>query len=546
MLSQDAYEAMLGIEEKLPLSPEKMADGLNITIFPYDEDDVSKNVASFVYELRGALEELKVNIVPYEKSLYTVPLFKTVRRFLAIIVNNFLFLFFQVAGKETNRIFINWAVLINLLRRRRIKPGIAVIAVGEGVDGKLPIDYTSSFRQTLVATVLDKPKHISRESTFHEHFDTSMELFAKNMTNVVLAVDEQTWTVYNFNASHPTYERGKRFKEHVLYAFISKAAAPMQPQRLKDFEIIKKPFNINNELYTRLIEDFKNSGRIFERIGLYPKGKKIDDLPFRNTYYQWIGKIHLDHRSGMSYGFLAWQLPTSISIMKKLEEVSDKIRDDLKDDDYAFDADGNLHILMNIPSQGLYVIAVPIVTVLTQRSGCDKTNFIPDKDLLQMGIKNGRMFMQTPGGTSIPQDYRPSFDTKVILAHSLGNAIAASVLKTFNPNSEYVKQVEENGVAISHWHGYINPEYIPKGWYVHGYGNPHVACSTPQSAIFGIDGKLNALNKAMVTKKEFKGDIHIEPHHGTNINFPTLTKLANYFEDNTESVSLGNAYFKEQ
>ncbi|NTU98160.1 MAG: hypothetical protein HGA62_10160, partial [Chlorobiaceae bacterium] len=51
----------------------------------------------------------------------------------------------------------------------------------------------------------------------------------------------------------------------------------------------------------------------------------------------------------------------------------------------------------------------------------------------------------------------------------------------------------------------------------HGNMNPPVSCSTPQSAVFSITGKIDALENAIEQGKEYRGDVHIEPNHGTNI-----------------------------
>lgn len=543
MLSQDALEAILGIEEKVIVTPEEMAKKLSVTFFPYDKNTVSKNILSFAKELEDMLIELDVNIIPYNDSLQRVPMKKIVKRFFAITINNLIYFPEKIIKKNSGRIYIEWSVMSNLLKRKRIRAGISVIAVGEGTKGNLPMDYTSSFRRSLVATILDKPKNISTNSGFHEHFDTAMELFAKNMTNVVMAVDDNSWILYNFNASHPTYTRGENFKENILDAFISKVAAPMQPQKLTDFKVEKKEFDVKDEYYKPYIDDLVQSGKVLEKIGLYPPGKEIGALPFMNNYYRWIGKIHLDDRSGMSYGFLAWQLPSKLSKLIPLSELPEKYKVKNRDTDYFFDENNDLFIIVHLPSKGDFYLQVPDVTVLTQRSGCDKTNFIAQKDLLKMGILNGKMYLKTPVGATVSPDYKPSFDTKVILAHAVGNAIVASIDAYLNPNSIFSNQVENNGVALSHWHGYIDPKHIPSGWYVHGYNNPHVACSTPHSAIYAIDGKLNSYIQSLNDGEvNFLGDIHIEPHHGTNVNFTSLKDLANFLENNLDNVALGNEH----
>ncbi len=153
--------------------------------------------------------------------------------------------------------------------------------------------------------------------------------------------------------------------------------------------------------------------------------------------------------------------------------------------------------------------------------------------------------MKFPLNTNVYDDYKPSFDTKVILAHAVGNAIISSVLNYFDPNSRFVKQLSLAGISISHWHGYFKESMLPNDCFVYGIKNLHVACSSPQSAIYALGGKLDAFFKMLTDKKIHQGDIHIEPHHGINISFPSLTVLAEYLVKNPEASKLGNIYLKE-
>jgi hypothetical protein len=109
--------------------------------------------------------------------------------------------------------------------------------------------------------------------------------------------------------------------------------------------------------------------------------------------------------------------------------------------------------------------------------------------------------------------------------------------------NEFTSNLEKTGLAIAHWHGYINPKNIPDGFNVHGIENPHVACSSPQSAIYALRGKLHLLETTQ-NLKTYRGDIHIEPHHGTNIIFPSIKSLAEYFLSRDDISILGNKYLE--
>ena len=190
-----------------------------------------------------------------------------------------------------------------------------------------------------------------------------------------------------------------------------------------------------------------------------------------------------------------------------------------------------------------YWLRVPDVWVLRQKSGSDKTHVKPKNDLIELGLSNGKMYIRSQKDSVIDNDYKTSFDTQVILSHAVGNAIIASILNHLKPSSEFLKRYLEDGISISHWHGYIHPEKVPSGWFVHGVANPHVACSSPQSAIYALDGKMNSFKESFDKNMEYKGDIHIEPHHGTNICYTSITELANYLVNKPPASVLGNSYY---
>lgn len=545
MLSQDAIQKILGIEEVVPLSAEEMADKMNITFFPYDHSSISSNVLRFVKKLNETLVELDVNVVPYKESLTKLPLYKSLIKSFFIVIHNVVVFLKKLIRYHKDTPYIDWAVIPNIItKRQRVKPGISIIAVGESNTGNLPMDNTLSFRESSVITIVDMPSNINDTSEFHEHFNTAMQLFAYHMSNIVIAVNHDKWLVYNFNASHPVYDFDDNdFKKNILHALVPKIVAPIRPHRFKDFTLLSEYFDIHDTKHNYIVNEFVQGGKLFEETKLYPVGKKIDDLPFRNNFYRWIGKLHLDHRNGMSYGFLAWQMPTELSEVLLMKDAKKKFGDIFTNDKDYFNIGEETYVVIKVGLES-YCLKVPAVWVLSQRSGSDKTHIRPNLDLIKMGLVNGKMFLQTPNGLKLDEDYKPSFDTKVILSHAVGNAIVASLLQFFESSTTFSAKLSSKGLALAHWHGYIDPSAIPNGWHAYGIDNPHVACSSPQSAIYALVGKIAVFASCRAQNKEYRGDIHIEPHHGTNITFTSIVDLASFFIKNPSASTLGNKYLR--
>lgn len=541
MLSIKGIEELLGVSTETAIAPEAMAKQLRITFFPYKKEEQSLQILNFVKLLEENLAELGADIIPYQDTIVYIPLGRRLKRVSKIILSNIRYVFRKIIGKETYHPFIDWHSIPGALRAKRIGRGTAVIAVGEHKEGNLPKDIVEHYADNTVVTIIDMPEGITKETGFQEHFNTSLNLFAYHMTNLIIGVNQTDWILYNFNASHPFYKVAKDMHKDLLFGLIPKIVAPIKPNKFKEFEVKSETFSITDEKYLPYINDLIESGKLFEGTGLYPKGKKLNELPFRTSFYKFIGKLHLDHRNGMSYGFLARQLPTHIPDLIPLKEIASEIQDLLSHNDVA-SYQNKTYILLSVNGKQM-VLEQPTAWVLTQRSGSDKTNFNPQKDLIKMGILGGRMFLETPIGTKLTPDYKPSFDTKVILAHALGNIIIASVLKHKNKLSKFVTDFEKSGVSISHWHGYLNPDNIPSGWHVHGINNPHVSCSSPQSAVYALQGKLEILEKIITKNEEYLGDVHIEPHHGSNICFNSLVEFAQFVNQGGDSVvKMGNDY----
>lgn len=149
-----------------------------------------------------------------------------------------------------------------------------------------------------------------------------------------------------------------------------------------------------------------------------------------------------------------------------------------------------------------------------------------------MGLVEGDIIFDLPVGVD-RQDIQPSYDTLSILAHATGNAIAASILRAQESNPVFSRNLADKGASISHWHGYPNEDQNPFGYFSHGKNNPPVSCSTPQSAVYSLAGKMSSLNKSISSNKEYCGDVHIEKYHGTNITgIMSLEETARWVKDN--------------
>ncbi len=547
MISTDTIQSILGLQEKVHLSPKEMQEKLIITFYP-DSSGAGNNLINFSERLREGLINLNVKVIPYSEAWEGVSYKKRLRRFVKYLLNNAIWVFKKIIGQSQTSFLIPFSSILKLSAPKRIKKGVSIICVGERDLHDLPMQFISSFKTNSIITIVDFPKDINKSIKFATHFDIAMSLFAYHMSNIILAVDEERWIIYNFNLSHPIYDlHDGKIEAHLMSAFIPKLVAPISPYKMNEFVILEDRFDSKDYKHASVVKEMVEGSRAFSMTGLYPAGKKVDDLPFRHDFHKLIGKMHLDNRNGMAFGFLAFQMPTEIPQVFTFEDfVKNHDISVFKNSDYYFDVASKSSYLLFTYNSSRFVVNIPEIWVMTLRSGSDKTNFNPSKDLLKMGLNNGKMLLQFPDGLHIDNDYKPSFDTKVILAHAVGNSIIAGVAEYFLPGNKFSSALQKNGISISHWHGYFDSAKLPLGLKMYGMNNPHVSCSSPQSAIYALNGKMENFFDIMNAGylDTYNGDVHIEPHHGLNISYPSMLSLAQYILDNPGATELGNRFLK--
>lgn len=528
LFSQEIIKVILGIKEDVDMTPKEMSNNLTVTFFP-TESTSSDNVLNFSNKLREVFLDIGVNIISYEGSLVVVPFFKKIKYFFRVLLFNI-------------RIFLSGKLyFVKIKGGKKVKKGVVIVMCGEGKTGNLPIDNTMGFKYNPVITIVDKSEGINDNSSFYDHMDMALDLFAWNMTNILITVSDTDWRIYSFNASYPKHYINEGFRHSVLNSLIPKIAAPVRPPNINNFIIDKDSFDPEDNFHRPFVQDLINSGPMLQKTGLYPAGKNIDNLKFRNNFYRWIGSILLDKRNGMSYGFLARQLPIKLGEVIRIEDANKDIKNLISGKDYFY-YKNKLYIIFNIHNKR-YIIDVPEVWVLTSRSGSDKTNLNIKCDILKMGLVSGQMFLNLPVSCNEKVNARPSFDTGVILAHSLSSAILASILNYFKPGNKFSKELSNNGFALAHWHGYIDPKYLDDRYNIYGYSNPSVSCSSYQSSIYAFLGK-NSIDDIIKKINNYIADIHIEPHHGTNMTFSSLVELSKFLLSDEKISQLGHEYLK--
>jgi hypothetical protein len=479
VLSTEAITKIIGCKSPVPLTPQEMARSLRVAFYP--SLSASEKLEKFLATLRAIFIRVGVNVMSYDDAL-----------------------------REGNN--------------RHIGKGIVLIAAGDGEPGNLAIDHVASLTENTVVGVYCGKQPGIGESRLQRRVDALVGALVWHMVHGIIYVDDESWTICNMNGAIDTFSL-EQLEDRVLYSLIPKLAAPVVPPQKGDFTTQKDAFEPRVPKYQLSVHDMLAGSALWGESGLLATQTRLDELTYRNHKYKRIAAAYLSCRTGMSYGFLCRQLPLAVPPAMELDDAHKMLRRiDWERKDFI-EIDGHMLIAAKLRDKR-FVLRIPEVTVLCTRSGCDKARPDPSKDLVTLTLSKGRVLLGLARGLPEGSDCQPSFDTLIILAHAVGNAILASILAKIKPDSKFTLALKHQGLAIAHWHGFIDSTVLPEGYYLHGDHNPPVSCSTPQAAIYALMGKFAALQKSIAEGNEFLGDAHIEPSHGTNLCGRSIKDLA--------------------
>ncbi|MEM6783288.1 MAG: hypothetical protein AAF624_06090 [Bacteroidota bacterium] len=455
MLSASSALSLLGFPLGVPLTLDAMARSVSLTVWP--DAAPTPRLARFAERLTSTLADLGATVEPPASALNS-------------------------SGK--------------------VREGLVVLVPGPSPADRFAMANVASLANNQIVALVEGPPPVRAQAPLQETLDAIVEQLTWNMAHLVLFVEPDRWTLTTMNGgvlecSSPEGS-DEDFVRDVRETLVPKLAAQVAPPRVDALTFAPGALDVAAPLISSLADDFQAAGRVWAESGLMLAHTSVEDLRYQHPFHKRLATLFLDGRTGMSYGFMAHQLPLHLEPARHTS------------------ADTNGHatpgrVQLNWRGER-WDVAVPEVAVLCTRSGCDKTKVDPERDLVRLSLKDGAVTLATaPGVTKA----RPSYDTFTILAHALANALVASLLMAEDAAHPFVDTLSTRGLSISHWHGYLGAATPPVGYARFGDVNPPVSCSTPQSAVYSLEGKLAAFANAEAAS--FRGDVHVEPHHGTNV-----------------------------
>lgn len=462
----DALHHLLGIPPSTPLCVAAMAPALNVAICPSPR--MSQRLEHFTATLGERLREVGVTLL---------------------------------AGNEA------------VGSDGRFPAGTVILAPGQFPDALLPINRVSNLYNNIIVGIYDEPAPVHPGTLPQKTLDSVVSRLAWEMVHILVYITAESWSICTMNGGVVSFDHPLPRHDDLIGTLIPKLTAQVTPPRREEIELRPGTFDASGPALCAIAQDFIDCSALWKNNPSLLTHTSRHNLAYRNNYYRKIVARYLDDRSGMSYGFFARQLPTYTHPATMETGTSGNGTNGT-----ALRAVANKHRTIQVSILDRYLLVpVPDVRIITTRSGCRKTGLDSRHDLVETGLEGGKIYLKTPAGLPAGEFARPSFDTLAIIAHAVGNAMVSSILQALRPGSIFPGKLRHSGAAMTHWHDYPSAEAVPAGYVVHGESNPPVSCSTPQSAAYSLIGKLGALERALREGRDYLGDVHIEPHHGTNM-----------------------------
>jgi hypothetical protein len=200
-------------------------------------------------------------------------------------------------------------------------------------------------------------------------------------------------SLHNERRNHPLFVC--ELRAGCFYVLIPKIAAPVVPPHASDFDVREGGLDLHDPRYRAYVQDFQESGKLWADTGLMLFHTSLDSLEFRNRYYKRLAAAYLDHRSGMSYGFLARQLAVPSAEALTMPEAAAHLGNASTAEE-VIAVEEMLWVKVRLSGLVLWV-KVPDIWILTTRSGCDKSNIDPHRDLVMLGLSQGRVIFVIRG-----------------------------------------------------------------------------------------------------------------------------------------------------
>lgn len=514
------------------IDPKVMAKQLKVTLRPLPKGFKNETILKFREELQLKLQTNGVQIIPWEAATrdfayeISIPLTKRKKSIKTRVVKPDISAVIDV-DRPTHKVKSFLAEKFYqlysqfFLKKKSIATITKLTAWAEDHTIQRLEDPTAT--QVILLTELDQ-EFVDAKLPYQKKIAIGVNTLVKSFAEIAIGVSKHQISILNMNLSDSLFPRDQ-FDHFVFNSLIPKIYVPIAPLPLSRFEI--SDYNPEHSVYATKLQQLSQA---LATTGLFPSGFKLGEVIKRQSHRDIVDSI-VNGRTGVSYGFVAYAEPPqyvgdreiTASEWESLSSVEGFSSHEVRQNDA-----GRRYLKTKLKAQDIYH-QIPDIWLVCSRSGANKTDLNPERDMLRIGLKN-TLCLQIPEGIDPVQvDIKPSYDTYVMVAIALAAAL-------------YTPELIENGAPMIHFHGYPAQAWFESQEDWAGVEHPSVPCGTYESGVFNF---LSIYNLANQKDTPLALASLIEPDHGTNIITSDLDYLLTRLEAGIqqEQIELGGKHF---
>ncbi|MCJ8281322.1 MAG: non-ribosomal peptide synthase [Rivularia sp. ALOHA_DT_140] len=519
------------------IDPLMMAKNLRVTFKPLPKNFRDEVIQKFREELEVKLRETGVEVEPWLEStreaayIIDIPFINKQIKFKTRAVRSNINAVITVEQKASlaqtiksflAEIFYRFYSRF-VLGNRKMSAARITQLLGWALDHTMVEDPTNT--QTIVLTDFNE-KFNDPNLEYQEKIPMGVEILLATKSQIAVGVSNEKVSILNMNLSDSIYST-EQMDRFVTYSLIPKIYVPILPLPISRFKI--GAFDVEKSVYTEKLVKF---GKRIQPTGLLPEGFKLASKIKSKAQKDFINWI-VDGRTGVSYGFVAYGEQPQYYGEKEVSLQEWECFSSVEGFDFnevRQNNDGRWYVKTFLGTETKFK-QIPDLWFVSARSGSDKTNLNPERDILRVGLIKGQLILQLPQGIDLKTtDIKPSYDIFVMSALVLGASL-------YTPDL-----IEKNGLPMFHFHGYPSVEWLGDEEYVAGINNPSLPCGTYESGVLNF---LAMHDLAIEHGDNVKLATITEPDHGANIITSDLEYLLTRLETGIqqEQIELGGKHF---
>jgi len=518
------------------VTPEEMARSCRVTFRPLPKGYRNTAVEALRRDLHRALEQHGVEVVPWREATTHYH-----QRMILPIVNRSLHLSTRAVRGDIHAVFdverpksllrrvgIALAESLYRLSRRMASNGrghsLSSIARLSLWADSHAAKHVQDHARTQIITLMEFDRDlVDPDLPYAKRIRLGLAALAHTFSQIVIGTCEGKVSIVNMNLTDAVVDAAD-LDLFVRTRLIPKLFVPIAPMLPGQFELGR--YDPQRSEWAMRLADLS---RALASTGLLPDVQTLGELLKRPSRRDMI-RIIAGGRTGVSFGFIANIEPPRYRGPREIAPAQWRALEPVVVYDPAEvrrDPQGTLYARVRT-DMGIAYRQIPELWIVSSRSGSDKTQLRPDRDILRVGF-NGNLHLQLPCEPS-GEDLNPSYDIRVMVALALSAALHAPELLA-------------NGASLFHFHGYPHQDWFRAGEVFAGMDNPALPCGTTEASVFNFQSMAQLARRH---GRDLKLACIIEPDHGTNILATDMDYLVSRVREGEESghLILGGQHFQ--